>query len=116
MAPCMWDLVTRSLLYRTKCTKHRCIYTQVRTGKSSVLDQLASTEVSYTSTMNQRKVKSTWLFEFKYFYFSRFFLIAAIAAAASGQADDFRCPDEFLGFYPHLYRYEQGGRVQERKI
>eukprot|EP00091_Calanus_sinicus_P007873 TRINITY_DN191_c0_g1_i2.p1 TRINITY_DN191_c0_g1~~TRINITY_DN191_c0_g1_i2.p1 ORF type:complete len:235 (-),score=51.91 TRINITY_DN191_c0_g1_i2:80-784(-) len=33
----------------------------------------------------------------------RLFLVAAIAAAASGQIDDFRCPDEQLGFYPHLY-------------
>jgi hypothetical protein len=28
-----------------------------------------------------------------------------VAAAASGQlVDDFECPDEFAGFYPHLIR------------
>ena len=29
-----------------------------------------------------------------------------IAAVATGQlVDDFECPDEFAGFYPHLIRY-----------
>lgn len=34
---------------------------------------------------------------------SRLFLISALAAVALGQEDNFECPDEFLGFYPHLY-------------
>ena len=29
-----------------------------------------------------------------------------IAAVATGQlVDDFECPDEFAGFYPHLIRF-----------
>merc|ERR1712054_683494 len=34
---------------------------------------------------------------------SKLFLISALAAVALGQEDNFECPDEFLGFYPHLY-------------
>merc|ERR1712156_376011 len=34
---------------------------------------------------------------------SKLFLISALVAVAYGQEDNFECPDEFLGFYPHLY-------------
>jgi len=33
----------------------------------------------------------------------RLCVVAAVVATASGQEDDFVCPDEFVGFYPHLY-------------
>ena len=33
-------------------------------------------------------------------------LLLGLAALASGQlVDDFECPDEFAGFYPHLIRF-----------
>merc|ERR1712014_277509 len=35
--------------------------------------------------------------------FSKFLVVAAVTAFVSGQEDDFTCPDEFRGFYPHLY-------------
>merc|ERR1740128_499475 len=35
---------------------------------------------------------------------SKSFVVAAVVCAASAQTDDFTCPDEFLGYYPHLYR------------
>merc|ERR1711939_849374 len=34
---------------------------------------------------------------------SKLFLISALVAVVLGQEDNFECPDEFLGFYPHLY-------------
>ena len=34
---------------------------------------------------------------------SKLFVVAAVVAAVSAQDDDFTCPDEFLGYYPHLY-------------
>merc|ERR1711892_745460 len=34
---------------------------------------------------------------------ARLLVVAAVVAAASAQEDDFQCPDEFIGFYPHLY-------------
>merc|ERR1712128_354698 len=34
---------------------------------------------------------------------SKLFVVAAVVCAASAQTDDFTCPDEFLGYYPHLY-------------
>merc|ERR1712183_1002177 len=34
---------------------------------------------------------------------SKLFVVAAVAALVSGQEDDFTCPDEFRGYYPHLY-------------
>ena len=37
---------------------------------------------------------------------SRLTILLGIAAVATGQlVDDFECPDEFAGFYPHLIRY-----------
>jgi len=35
---------------------------------------------------------------------SRLLVVAAVVAGALGQEDDFICPDDFVGFYPHLYR------------
>jgi len=42
-----------------------------------------------------------------------------LATAALGQVDDFNCPDEHIGFYPHLYScdkywYCQQGQAEER--
>ena len=37
-------------------------------------------------------------------HISRLLLLAGVASLASAQVDDFECPDEFEGFYPHLYR------------
>merc|ERR1739848_649312 len=34
---------------------------------------------------------------------SKLFVVAAVTALVSGQEDDFTCPDEFRGYYPHLY-------------
>jgi len=34
---------------------------------------------------------------------ARLLVVAAVVAAVSAQEDDFQCPDEFIGFYPHLY-------------
>ena len=32
-------------------------------------------------------------------------LVAALVSLATGQReDDFSCPDQHIGFYPHLYR------------
>ena len=33
-----------------------------------------------------------------------FSLVLLFATAALAQVDDFSCPDEFEGYYPHLYR------------
>ena len=37
-------------------------------------------------------------------HISRLLLLAGVASLATAQVDDFECPDEFEGFYPHLYR------------
>merc|ERR1711892_746703 len=34
---------------------------------------------------------------------SKLIVVVVLVAAVSGQEDDFSCPDDFLGFYPHLY-------------
>merc|ERR1712123_337296 len=34
---------------------------------------------------------------------SKLLVVLVLVAAVSGQEDDFSCPDDFLGFYPHLY-------------
>ena len=39
-----------------------------------------------------------------YFYYFRLGIFLQLATAALGQVDDFNCPDEHIGFYPHLYR------------
>ena len=38
------------------------------------------------------------------FLFPRLLLLTGLVGSAVAQVDDFSCPDEFEGFYPHLYR------------
>ena len=61
--------------------------------------------------------QSTYILLYKYLLISTYLflsttncrcqavLVAALVSLATGQReDDFSCPDQHIGFYPHLYR------------
>ena len=84
------------------------------------LQFLPSQLSSHTNTHSWTKHESVHTFQFQiqfgnvYFLqhiiqnnsYCRLVLLLGLAALASGQlVDDFECPDEFAGFYPHLIRF-----------
>ena len=45
-----------------------------------------------------------WYFMLKIFFSLRLLFLTGLLGSGLAQVDDFSCPDEFEGFYPHLYR------------
>ena len=101
-----WHLPPQPVVAGPSPAIRDCILTQKRTNKCPVRPKLANAEVSNTSKeKDELKVGEICWNIMAILFPSRLFLISALAAVALGQEDNFECPDEFLGFYPHLYRY-----------
>ena len=43
----------------------------------------------------------------------RLMFLASVVTIGKGQEDDFTCPDDFPGYYPHTYRLEGWGKCNE---